>query len=422
MNTVIIGGGAAGSCAAVFSGRIGDRVVLIEPNGKIGKKLAITGKGRCNITNNCGLDVLMKNIFKNPSFLYSSFSRFDTADCMSFFEELGVPLKTERGGRVFPVSDKASDIVDALEREIEELGIKVVRERAIDITVSDGRAVGVKTDKGFYSADKVILATGGMSYRATGSTGDGYRIASKLGHTVTELKPALVPMETEEDFGKAAGLTAKNITLTLWDRKKNSRIFSELGELTFESYGIGGPLALSASAFTQRSESGRYYGSIDFKPGLETEKLDNRLLREINGQSERSRRNDQRENESRKGKSRRTAHDIVLTLLPSQLAPYILEQAKIDPLKNAAEISKNERKALCGALKEFPLSIKGLRPINEAIITDGGISVREIEPKTMQSKLIGGLYFAGEIIDAAGLTGGFNLQIAYSTAKAAAQG
>lgn len=416
MNTVIIGGGAAGSYAAVFSARAGNNVLLIEPNGKIGKKLSITGKGRCNITNNCGLEVLLRNIIKNPSFLYSSFSRFDTADCISFFEELGVPLKTERGGRVFPVSDKASDIVGALEAEIKRSGAEIARERAAEITVIDGKVSGVKTDKGFHSTEKVILATGGMSYRATGSTGDGYKLASKLGHTVTELKPALVPMETEEDFGGAAGLTVKNVTLEVWDRKSNRKTFSDLGELTFESYGIGGPLTLSASAYTQMGENGRYYAFIDFKPALDTEKLDNRLLREISGQSERGKHNLSKE------KNRRTAHSVVLTLLPSQLVPYILEQAKINPEKNASEISKTERQSLCNALKKFPLSIKGLRPINEAIITDGGISVKEIDPKTMQSKLVSGLYFAGEIIDAAGLTGGFNLQIAYSTAKAAALG
>lgn len=421
MKTVIIGGGAAGSYAAVFAARKGDDVILLEPNGKIGKKLGITGKGRCNVTNNCDLSTLLKNIPKNSSFFYSAFSRFGTEHCINFFEELGVPLKTERGGRVFPVSDKAQDIVKALERELKRLGVRIAAERAYDIAVSDNKVKGVKTNKGFYDTDKVILATGGLSYPATGSTGDGYKLAKKLGHTITELRPALVPLETEKTYPKAAGLTLKNVHISLYDGTNNCKVFSELGEMTFEAYGIGGPLTLTASTLMEQSERGRYKAVIDFKPALDLEKLDKRLLREINGESERSSHNRQRAEAPQKGKTAKTAFDIVRTLLPSQLVLPVLESAEINPQKRAAEISKAERKSLCASLKNFTLIIKGFRPINEAIITDGGISLKEIDPKNMESRLISGLHFAGEIIDVTGFTGGFNLQIAYSSARAAAE-
>lgn len=420
MNTVIIGGGAAGSFAAVFSARKGDAVTVIEPNGKIGKKLVITGKGRCNITNSCDLEGLLKNIPKNPSFLYSAFSRFGPYDCMSFFEELGVSLKIERGGRVFPVSDRASDIVKILERELRKHRVKIAAERAVEIAVADGRAVGVKTDKGFYNADKVILATGGMSYQSTGSTGDGYRLAQAAGHTVTELKPALVPLETEKTYPIAAGLVLKNVSLTLFDEKKGGIVFSEQGEMTFESYGIGGPLTLTASALMESGESRRYRAVIDFKPALPEERLDKRILREIDGESERSIQNARKAGNNLKNDPK-TVRDIARTLLPPQLIRPVLEEAGIDPYKRAAELSKEERRELCGVLKGFILYIKGFRPIDEAIITDGGVSVKEIDPKNMESKLVKGLFFAGEIIDTTGFTGGFNLQIAYSTARAAAE-
>ena len=403
MSTVIIGGGAAGCFAAVFSARNGDKVILLEPNGRLGRKLSITGKGRCNITNNCDLDTLMKNVTKNPSFLYSALSRFGTADCMEFIESIGVPLKTERGNRVFPVSDKAGDIVAALEREIKRLGVETVWERALDIVTEDGRVTGVKTDKRLIPAEKVILATGGMSYKATGSTGDGYKMAKRLGHTVTELKPSLIPLETEEDCVSAAGLTVKNAVLTLLDAKSGKKLFSELGELTFEGYGVGGPLVLSASARLPDIEKGRYLLNIDFKPALDNKKLDLRLQREI----------------AADGKAE--LRKIMRTLLPEKLITPILLFAGADPSKKAAEISSALRKGLVSALKNYSLTVKAFRPINEAIVTDGGISAAEINPSDMQSKLVKGLHFAGEIIDVSGFTGGFNLQIAYSTARAAAQ-
>ena len=400
MSTVIIGGGAAGCFAAVFSARKGDRVILLEPNGRLGRKLSITGKGRCNITNNCDRDTLMKNVTKNPSFLYSAFSRFDTASCMEFIESLGVPLKTERGNRVFPVSDKAGDIVSALEREIKRLGAEILWERALDIVTEKGRVTAVKTDKRLIPAEKVILATGGMSYKATGSTGDGYKMAKRLGHTVTELKPSLVPLETEEDCCPAAGLTVKNAVLTLLDTKSGKKLFSELGELTFEEYGVGGALVLSASARLPDTEKGRYVLNIDFKPALDGKKLDLRLQREIAADG------------------RAELHRIMRRLLPEKLISLVLAQANADPAKKAAEVSAALRKSLVSALKNYTLTVKAFRPINEAIVTDGGISAAEINPSDMQSKLVKGLHFAGEIIDVSGFTGGFNLQIAYSTARA----
>ena len=403
MSTVIIGGGAAGCFAAVFSARQGDRTILFEPNGRLGRKLSITGKGRCNITNNCDLDTLLKNVTKNPSFLYSAFSRFGTADCMEFIESLGVPLKTERGNRVFPVSDKAADIVGALEREIKRLGVETVWERAIDIVTDNGAVTAVKTDKRLIPAEKVILATGGMSYKATGSTGDGYKLAKRLGHTVTDLKPSLIPLETENGCSSAAGLTVKNAVLTLLDTKSGKKLFSELGELTFEEYGVGGPLVLSASARLPHIEQGRYVLTIDFKPALDSKKLDLRLQREI----------------AADGKAE--LRKIMRSLLPEKLIAPLLLQAKADPAKKAAEISSSMRKSLVNTLKSYTLTVKAFRPINEAIVTDGGVAVSEINPSDMQSRLVKGLHFAGEIIDVSGFTGGFNLQIAYSTARCAAE-
>lgn len=403
METVIIGGGAAGCYAAVFSARRGDRVTLLEPNGRVGKKLGITGKGRCNITNNCDFDTLMKNITRNPSFLYSAFSRFGTEECMSFFEELGVPLKTERGGRVFPVSDKAADIVNALDREIKRLGVRVISQRALEISAENNAVTGVKTNRVFFPADKVILATGGVSYPATGSTGDGYEMAKRLGHTVTPLSPSLVPMETEESCGGMAGLTVKNCVFSLLDKKTGKKLFSELGEMCFENYGIGGPLTLSASSYIDKAEKGRYSAVLDLKPALDGKKLDGRILREISAAPS------------------KTVSELMRTLVPQKLVNAVLERAGVPRDKKAAELSKTCRLDIGRALKNFELGIRGFRPIKEAIITDGGISVKEISPSDMQSKIVSGLHFAGEIIDVSGFTGGFNLQIAFATAGAASE-
>lgn len=405
MNTIVIGGGAAGCFAAVFSARCGNGTLIIEPNERLGRKLSITGKGRCNITNNCDLDTLMKNIPRNPSFLYSAFSRYGTESCMEFIESLGVQLKTERGNRVFPVSDKASDIVNALEREIKRLGVGIVRERAIEITVQGGRVTGVRTDKSNVPADKVILATGGLSYPATGSTGDGYKMAKALGHTVTELSPSLVPLETVQYCGDMAGVTVKNAVLSLYGGESEKLLFREQGEFTFEEYGIGGALTRSASSrMSSDPKKNKYRVSIDFKPALDEKKLDLRLQREIS-----------------EGKGKRV-YDVVRTLLPEKLVKTVTMFSGVDGDKRAAEISKAERRAIGGALKGFSVDIKGFRSIKEAIITDGGVSVKEIRPSDMGSKLVEGLFFAGEIIDVSGFTGGFNLQIAYATARAGAEG
>ncbi len=402
--TIIIGGGAAGCFAAIFSAENGSETVIIEPNDRLGKKLSITGKGRCNITNDCDRDTFLKNISRNPSFLNGAISRFDTKDCMDFIESLGVPLKTERGNRVFPVSDKASDIVNALSERAERLGVKIIRDRAVKINCSqeEKKVIGVKTEKGFIHGDKVVLATGGLSYPATGSTGDGYKMARALGHTVTPLSPSLVPLETMTDCLPMAGLNIKNALFTLLDNEKKKKLFSEQGEFTFERYGIGGPITLSASSRMDYITEGRYTVSIDFKPALDEKKLDLRLLREISAAPS------------------KTAYDIMRTLLPEKLVSAIIHEAVVPDCRKAGEITAKERKALISALKDFKLDIKAFRPIKEAIITDGGICVKEINPADMQSKLIKGLHFAGEIIDVSGYTGGFNLQIAYSTAKAAA--
>lgn len=402
--TIIIGGGAAGCFAAIFSAENGSETVIIEPNDRLGKKLSITGKGRCNITNDCDRDTFLKNISRNPSFLNGAISRFDTKDCMDFIESLGVPLKTERGNRVFPVSDKASDIVNALSERAERLGVKIIRDRAVKINCSqeEKKVIGVKTEKGFIHGDKVVLATGGLSYPATGSTGDGYKMARALGHTVTPLSPSLVPLETMTDCLPMAGLNIKNALFTLLDNEKKKKLFSEQGEFTFERYGIGGPLTLSASSRMDYITEGRYTVSIDFKPALDEKKLDLRLLREISAAPS------------------KTAYDIMRTLLPEKLVSAIIHEAVVPDCRKAGEITAKERKALISALKDFKLDIKAFRPIKEAIITDGGICVKEINPADMQSKLIKGLHFAGEIIDVSGYTGGFNLHIAYSTAKAAA--
>lgn len=404
--TIIIGGGAAGCFSAIFSARNGSETIIIEPNERLGKKLAITGKGRCNITNNCDKETFLKNIPRNPSFLYSAISRYDSKDCMDFIEALGVPLKTERANRVFPVSDKASDIVNALAAEIKRLGVKIIRDRAVKINYSQNekRVSGVTLEHGFIEGNKVILATGGLSYPATGSTGDGYKIAKSLGHTITPLSPSLVPLETYEDCARMAGLNIKNALFTLFDNKKNKRIFSEQGEFTFEHFGIGGPLTLSASSRIDEITEGRYTVFIDFKPALDEKKLDLRLQREIAAASSKA------------------VYDVVRTLLPEKMVSVIIDYAKAVGNKRAAELTSKERKAILSSLKCFKLNLKAFRPIKEAIITDGGVSTKEISPSDMQSKLVKGLYFAGEIIDVSGFTGGFNLQAAYSTAKLAALG
>ena len=390
---VIIGGGAAGMMAGITAARLYKSVVIVERNDIMGKKLLITGKGRCNVTNNCDNDTVMKNIPTNPRFLYSALSIFSTADTMAFFEELGVPLKTERGNRVFPLSDKSRDIVNALKNELKRLNVPVIRARAEKILTQDGFVSGVVTDKETISCNSVILATGGKSYPGTGSTGDGYKMARALGHTVTPLTPSLVPLCTKEDTGDIMGLSLKNVTVTLYD-KDNKKLYFDMGEMLFTHFGVSGPLILSASAFYREGCK----ISIDLKPALDEKKLDARILRDF------------------EGAKNKNISNVMRGLLPEKLILPVLSRADISPDTKVNVITKEQRKALISILKSLTFEITGTRPIEEAIITKGGISVKEIDPKTMESKLIPGLYFAGEIIDCDAYTGGFNLQIAFSTA------
>ena len=399
---IIIGAGAAGMFAAITAASEGYKTAVIEPNEKVGRKLAITGKGRCNVTNNCDTDTVMKNVPRNPRFLYSALSMLSPADVMDFFENEGVKLKTERGNRVFPVSDKAYDIVDALFFRMKREGVTLIRAKAKEITAENGCVTGVKTDKGIFTAYKVILATGGMSYPVTGSTGDGYKMAEKLGHTITPLKPSLVPIETKENCGEMMGLSLKNTTLSVRDNEKGKVVFKELGEMLFTHFGISGPLVLSASSRMEDITEGRYTVFIDLKPALSDEQLDSRIQRDFL-----ERKNMQLSNALRK-------------LLPEKIIVPLLNKCSIDPEKQCNSVTREERTALVQNIKGFSLTPTAYRPIYEAIITDGGISVKEINPKTMESKIISGLHFAGEIIDVTGFTGGFNLQIAFSTGYAAA--
>ena len=403
---VIIGGGAAGllaaySAALKYQGKA--RITVIEKNERPARKLMITGKGRCNVTNNCYIDTLIANVPKNGKFLFSAFSGFSSFDTMRLFESLGVPLKTERGNRVFPVSDKAVDIVDALVGAVRKSGVKLVRGVAEKIIVSDGAVTGVKNENGeIYPADSVILATGGMSYPLTGSTGDGYKMAKELSHTVTELKPSLVPLTVHEGFcSRLAGLSLKNVTLSVFEEGKKKPVFSELGEMLFTHFGISGPLTLSASSHMRKMGKTVYTAYIDLKPALSEQQLDSRILRDF---------------DEEKNKDFANSLD---KLLPKSIISVIIALSGIEPSLKVNQISREMRAELCRVIKALPLHITGFRPIEEAIITGGGISVKEINPSTMESKLVKGLYFAGEIIDADAYTGGFNLQIAFSTGFAA---
>ena len=400
-DVIIIGGGAAGALAWAYCGQWGKKTLIFEPNGKIGKKLAITGKGRCNVTNNCSDDELMKNIPVNPRFLYSAFSQYSVTDVMDFFENCGVPLKTERGNRVFPQSDKAADIVNALERELKNSGVKIIKQKVTKIIVEDGVCTGVEAGGKKYFAYSVLLATGGKSYPVTGSTGDGYSLAKAVGHTVTDLQPSLVPIVCEEKYcGDMMGLSLKNVTLSLFDKDK--KIYSELGEMLFTHFGVSGPLVLSASSHIRKMEQGRYKMYIDLKPGLTHEQLDTRIQRDFS------------ENINK------IFGNSLSKLLPTKLVPVAVRLSGIEGERKVNQITREERLGFVNLLKKFPLTVKSFRPIEEAIITSGGINVKEINPKTMESKLVQGLFFAGEIIDVDAYTGGFNLQIAFSTAYCAA--
>lgn len=396
---IVIGGGAAGLMAAIAGAKMGNKVLILEKNQRPARKVMITGKGRCNVTNNCDTDTLINNIPKNPRFLYSAFSAFDSGSTMEFFEKAGVPLKTERGNRVFPVSDKAVDIVDALVNAAKDRGVKILNGEASKIFSENGTVSGVELSNGeVIRADSVILATGGMSYPVTGSTGDGYRMAENLGHTVTEIKPSLVPLECHEGFcSRLSGLSLKNVILSVYESGKKKPVFSEMGEMLFTHFGISGPLVLSASSHMRFMGKKEYSAFIDLKPALTHEQLDNRVLRDFGDNLNK---------------------DFINSLdklLPKSIIPVVVKLSGIPENQKVNGISRQQRQVLCNLLKKFPLKITGFRPIEEAIITSGGIAVKEIDPATMQSKIISGLFFAGEIIDVDAYTGGFNLQIAFST-------
>lgn len=396
---VIIGGGAAGLMAAIRAAEGNREVVVVEKNDRPARKLMITGKGRCNVTNNCDLDSLIANTPKNGRFLYSVFSKFSTKDTMEFFENAGVPLKTERGNRVFPQSDKAVDIVDALVKTATKKSVKFITDEAKRIIIEGNRVKGVELSKGqTLWADSVLVATGGVSYPVTGSTGDGYRLARESGHTVTEIKPSLVPLCCHEGFcSKLSGLSLKNVTLSVFEKGKKKPIFKEMGEMLFTHFGISGPLVLSASAYIRYMGKKEYYCSIDLKPALTPEQLDTRILRDFS---------------EFQNKDFSNALD---KLLPKSLIPVVVNLSSIGKDTKVNQISREQRLGLVELIKNFTLNITGFRPVEEAIITSGGVSVKEINPATMESKIIEGLFFAGEVIDVDAFTGGFNLQIAFST-------
>lgn len=399
---ITIGGGAAGLMAAYTAAVRGRSVLLIERNDRVGKKLAITGKGRCNVTNQCTDEEFFANIPVGGKFLYSAYSNFNCYDCMEFFESLGVPLKTERGNRVFPVSDKAGDIVSALEKACKKSGVTVVHKRVSEVLAEDGVIVGVRCGDTVYNAVSVLIATGGKSYPVTGSDGDGYKFAQALGHTVTPLKPSLVPLVGEEDYcSEMTGLSLKNVAVSVKDTKKDKVIFKEQGEMLFTHFGVSGPLILSASSHIREMERGRYKILIDLKPALDLPTLDKRLQRDFS------------ENPNR------IFANSLSKLLPSKMIPVAVRLSGITPEKQVNSVTKQERAGLVRLLRSFPVTVRDFRPISEAIITSGGVKLSEVNPKTMESKLIGGLFWAGEVLDIDAYTGGFNLQIAFSTAVAA---
>ncbi len=401
-DAIIIGGGAAGLMAAWAASQRGKNVLLLEKNKQLGKKLLITGKGRCNVTNNCTTEEFMANIPSNAKFLYSAYSRFSCLDTMRFFEEYGVKLKTERGNRVFPESDKAKDIVLAFERALKNDFVEIKNDRAQKLIIEDGMIKGVKCEDGEYFAPSVLVATGGKSYPTTGSTGDGYDFARQAGHSITPLVPSLVPIVAKESFAsEMMGLSLKNVVLSLKDSQTGKILFSEMGEMLFTHFGVSGPLVLSASAHIRKMQPDRYLLIIDLKPALSEEKLDLRIQRDF---------------------SENLNKDFINSLgklLPAKMIPVVARLSGIPANIKVNQITKKQRMELVRILKNFTITARSFRPIEEAIITGGGVNVGEINPKTMESRLVKGLYFAGEVLDVDAYTGGFNLQIAFSTGYSA---
>jgi hypothetical protein len=389
----VIGGGAAGMMAAITAARMGKKVILIEKNVSLGKKLSITGKGRCNVTNDCEVEELFQNVPKNPKFLYSAFYTFSNYSVKEFFEELNVPLKVERGKRVFPVSDKAADIVNALKNEMKRLNVEIVHDCAKEIVVKDGHVCGVKCEKSSYEASCVLIATGGASYTRTGSTGDGYKMARLLGHSVTPLSPSLIPI-VSKSVSTLQGLSLKNVSVTVLDGK-GKKLYTDFGEMMFTHFGLTGPIILSSSGHMRKKDD--YTILLDLKPALSEEELDQRIRRDFEKYSNRDFLN------------------ALSDLLPQKMIPFIVKLSEIDERKKVNVITREERRKLVQLMKRLEIKVEGFRPIDEAIVTAGGIDVKEIDPSTMESKIVKGLFFAGEVIDVDAYTGGFNLQIAFST-------
>ena len=401
MKVIVIGGGPAGMMSAISSAENGNDVTIIEKMQSLGRKLLITGKGRCNITSSLDMDEFIKNIPGNGMFLYSAFKNYTNQDIIKLLKEEGLEVKEERGNRIFPVTDKSLDVLKCFEKKLKSLNVNIILNTKVkEILVEDNIVKGVKTEKEIINADKVILATGGKSYPLTGSTGDGYVMAQKLGHTITKINPSLVPLETfdKETCKNLQGLSLKNVQIELIDKNKNKVIYEDFGEMLFTHFGVSGPLILSASCYiADKINPQNCEIVIDLKPALDNDTLDKRILKDF------------------KENINRNLNNSLDKLLPKKLIPIIIDNANIDPYKKVHEITKEERERLVNAIKEMTLHVNGLRDYNEAIITKGGISVNEINPKTMESKKEPGIYFVGEVLDLDAMTGGYNLQIAWST-------
>lgn len=396
-DVIVVGGGASGLMAAGTAAGLGKRVCIIEKNERPARKVMITGKGRCNVTNDTDVNGLIASVTRNAKFLYSSFRNFSAEDTKTLFTQLGVPLKTERGNRVFPVSDKAVDIVDALVKYAKNA--ELISDTVTELLFDGGSVIGVNTKSGkTVFANSVILATGGLSYPLTGSTGDGYEFAKSAGHTVSPLYPSLVPLNAHEGWvSDLSGLTLKNIAVLFFEEGKPRPVYTDFGELMFAHFGITGPTVLSASAHLDPEKIDKYTAVIDLKPALDENKLDARILRDFSAYGMKDLKN------------------AMIDLLPSRLIPVVIRQAQLDPARKVSGVTKEERRRIISALKGLKITVTGFRPISEAVVTRGGVNVKEIDPATMESKICRGLYFAGELIDVDAYTGGFNLQIAFAT-------
>ncbi|MBQ7152703.1 MAG: NAD(P)/FAD-dependent oxidoreductase [Clostridia bacterium] len=401
-SVAVVGGGAAGMMAAYFASSAGASVTVFEKNRMLGRKLRITGKGRCNLTNACGVDEFLSNVPTNPRFLYSALARVTPADVMDFFESAGVPLKTERGRRVFPVSDKAGDVADALASLLKRQGVETVREEVTGLWLEDGKLSGIESVSGKRRFDAVIIATGGLSYPLTGSTGDGYRWAKETGHKIVPQQPSLVPVEAAGSLCRQMmGLSLRNVMLTVKDTETGKTVFREQGEMLFTHFGLSGPLVLSASAHMNGMRRGRYVAHIDFKPALDEKTLDRRILQDFTKYINREFRN------------------ALGDLLPQKAIAPVIELSGIVPDRKVNSVTQKERAELIKCIKDMTITLNGFRPIAEAIVTRGGVDPAAVSPGTMESKIVPGLFFAGEILDVDAYTGGYNLQIAFATGRLA---